>query len=176
MRVQVKNDKYTVRQLNQMRASEKVELAARENELNDFMNNREFEHIRNDPFMNEETDISQSALASYRTRPDHFKGFNKAQNMYIYKKNEELVSDHKIMKQAERDDEKAWANHTSQVVRMMEQSEQQNRDHKQYIERLQDDDIQAQRKVQAMKKQLSEEDRFGKVSSGFFDGFGTSCR
>jgi hypothetical protein len=159
-----------------MRAAEKAELRKAEQELNDFMNNREFEHVKSDPFINEETEMSQSTLASYRVRPDHFKGFNKAQTMYIYKKNEELVGDHKEMKAEEARVEAGWASHTEQVVRLMEQAEQQQKDMANQVEMLQDADIQAQREELKYKTELSRRDKYGAITEGFFDGFGTSCR
>jgi hypothetical protein len=172
----VKEDRYTVRQLNQMRAAEKEELRQKEAELNDFLNNREFEYIKNDAFINEETDASQSTLASYRVRPDHFKGFNKAQTMYIYKKNEELVGHNKDAKAEERAEADAWANHTKQVVRMMEQNEEYSRNQTAYRNQVVAEEIGEQRRVQQERKEQSRADKFGAINGGYFDGFGTSCR
>ena len=64
------------------------------------MDSMELTHGKNDPFLNEETDFGTSAVAPHRVRPDHFKGFNKAQNMYIYSKwitPQYLYSDSRLM-------------------------------------------------------------------------------
>ena len=171
-----RDDRMTVRQLNEMRAAEKADLGRAEKERNEFMNDREFEHVKNDPFINEETDVAKSAVADYRVRPDHFKGFSKAQTDYIYKKNGKLVQDNLDTRAGEAAEAAGWAAHTDQVVRMMEAAEQADKDSAKELEMERDTEIQRQREEGRERKEESRRDRFGAVGGGFFDGFGRSCR
>ncbi len=171
-----KQERLNVRQLNEARAAEQAAFKKAQAELNEAMNQMEFETVKSDPFLNEETDITKSSVASYRVRPDHFKGFNKDQVMYIYKKNEDLVSDHKAAKAQEAADAQAWADHSAMVVKMMEQAEQEQKAQRDYINQLEAKDLMEQRRELAEKKKFSRDDKFGAISNGFFDGFGTSCR
>ena len=172
----VKAEKRMVRAMNEARAAEVADTKSKDKALDDQLNEMELKHVMESPFINEETDFGISAQADYRVRPDHFKGYSKDQVKYIFQQNELLVEDHKKAKQDERDVEAAWGRHNSAVTYMMEQNEQAQKAQRDYVYKLQAEDIAKQRLVQAEKKAQSQKDRFGSIDGGFFKGFGTSCR
>mmetsp|Transcript_15941 Transcript_15941/g.31722 ORF Transcript_15941/g.31722 Transcript_15941/m.31722 type:complete len:367 (-) Transcript_15941:87-1187(-) len=169
-------DRLNNRMLNEEQARLTAESRANEAALQAKLAELELEHAKNDPFLNEETDFAKSAIADYRVRPDHFKGYSEAQVKYIFKKNEELVSDHKETKRQEAEVEKAWGQHVAAVTRVMEENEQEAKAQADYLNQLQKEDLEKQVIVQAEKKRQMREDRFGAIDGGFYKGFGTSCR
>ncbi|GMH83318.1 hypothetical protein TrST_g4341 [Triparma strigata] len=169
-------DRLNFRKLNEEQAALTRATREQDRQLAAKMDDMELTHVKNDPFLNEETDFGTSAVAPHRVRPDHFKGFNKEQVQWVYAKNGELVEAHQKMKQDERDTEKAWGNHVAAVTRVMEQNEQESKAQANYMNKLQTDVLNQQRAEQLAKKAQSKEDRFGSVDGGFYKGFGTSCR
>ena len=95
---------------------------------------------------------------------------------YIFKKNDDLITDHRRKQQEDAAQEKMWADHTDHVVRLMEQNELQNRAAVREQNYQQNAEIQRQREELRQRKEESRKDAFGAIGSGFFDGFGTSCR
>ena len=132
--------------------------------------------MRKSAFLNEDTEYGKSALADYRVRPDNFKGYNKEQIAYIFKGNQKVQMDQMEQKQKEIEEDMAWAAHQENVSRVMEASEQQDKEHRDYMNKLQTEDIQRQRAELKAKQQKMKEDKFGAIGEGFFQGFGTSCR
>ena len=175
-KARVKSEKMMVRAMNEARASEVADTKAADKELNDKLNEMELKHVMESPFINEETDFGKSAVSDYRVRPDHFKGYSKDQVRYIFKENEVVLDAHKKAKQEAVDVEKAWGKHQAAVTYMMEQNEQSQKVQRDYVNKLQAEDIARQRLVQAEKKVQAEKDRFGSIDGGFFKGFGNSCR
>jgi hypothetical protein len=172
----VRAEKLMIRMQNEARAAEVNDQNTADKEFETKLNNMELKHVMEDPFLNEETDAAKSAVADYRVRPDHFKGYSKDQVRYIFKENEVLVGDHKAAKQEEKEVEAAWGRHTAAVTFAMEQNEQAQKAQRDYINKLEAEDIAKQRLVQAERKLQSQKDKFGAIDGGFFEGFGTSCR
>lgn len=172
----VKAEKRMVRAMNEARANEVAETKAKDKALEDELNEMELKHVMEDPFINEETDFGKSAQSDYRVRPDHFKGYSSDQVKYIFQENDVVVAEHKKAKQEEKDVDAAWGRHQDAVSYMMEQNYQAQKAQRDYMNKLQAEDIAKQRLVQAEKKAQAEKDRFGSVDGGFFKGFGSSCR
>jgi len=173
---EVSKRRMMVRQENENAAKWKSEERQRLSQLNDQLNDMEADSMRKSAFLNEDTEYGKSALADYRVRPDNFKGYNKEQIAYIFKGNQKVQMDQMEQKQKEIEEDMAWAAHQENVSRVMEASEQQDKEHRDYMNKLQTEDIQRQRAELKAKQQKMKEDKFGAIGEGFFQGFGTSCR
>lgn len=164
------------RQQNELRAAEQAAWNKQQSEENERLNKMEAETNSKSAFLNENTAAGISALADYRVRPDNFKGFNKEQTAWIYKDNER-VHDEKIAKSnREKQTEQEWADHQMNVSRVMEAAEQQDKEHRDYVNKLQSADLMEQRVELKAKQEQMRKDKFGEINEGFFQGFGTSCR
>ena len=96
--------------------------------------------------------------------------------MHIYKQNEVDVRIKEERRQQEKEIEAAWASHQNNVLRMMEASEQGNKEQVEYLNKIQANALSVQREELKMKQEYAKKDKFGAVGNGFFDKFGTSCR
>jgi len=173
---QVHETRMQVRHLNEERAAEQAENKRNDMAYNEQLNRMQIDSAAKSAFLNEETDYGVSALASHRLRPDHFKGYNKEQRLYIFKDNERVHREKIQADERNADEEMAWAAHQERVSRMMEAAEQQDKEHKDYINQVQAQDLEEQTIELKAKQQKMKEDKFGAIGEGFFQGFGTSCR
>jgi hypothetical protein len=108
-------------------------------------------------------------------RRDGFKGYSKDQVALFYKENDDLIKK-KIADKAANDQDAAWAEHSSTLRYLMEESEAQRRAQAQAAMMEQRAFVQKQAEEERLRKTQREADRFGAVGAGYFDGFGTSVR
>jgi hypothetical protein len=110
-----------------------------------------------------------------RVRRDGFKGYSKDQVALFYQQNQDLIAQRKAEREANNQDA-AWAKHSETLRYLMEESEAQRRAQAQSALMDQRATVMRQAEEERQRRKASDQDRFGSVGAGYFDGFGKSVR
>jgi hypothetical protein len=158
-----------------MRQSENMEYArlARERKQQEIENKK---HAVACPILTEDTKLATNVNAPHRIRPDHFKGYDKDTIRQIYQENDAVVEEKQEISRAEANAEKDWAMYHAEMLRQMEQSEQQKQQRIEEENRVQRETLQQQKEMLQQRKEDMEKSKLPAIGTEFFQRFGTSCR
>lgn len=135
------------------------------------------QYLQTCALLTEDTRLSNNANAQHRFRPDHFKGFDKETVKQIYNENDAVVEEKQMISNAEADAEKEYAMYHAEMVRHMEECEQQKQQRIEEENRVLRETLQQQKDDTLQKrKKDSEAARLPAIGTEFFQRFGQSCR
>lgn len=132
--------------------------------------------LQSNPFLCEDTSVTTSAIAPHRYRPDHFKGLHKDHLDGIVKGNLDVLAEKKSLQEQQIEEERGWARREQEYLAVMEKEEQLKCEKRSQDVKAQMEEMQSQRTELKGKQVMMKRDKFGEISQGFFQGFGTSCR
>jgi hypothetical protein len=132
--------------------------------------------VNTSPLFSEETDYSKSALSDLRVRPDHFKGFSLLKSKAIIEANASVAAEKEYFIGLEQQREQEWAEREADMIQNMEEMEMARKTLVEEDNKIQADTLRAQRAELKEKQRKMEKEKFGDISIGFFQKFGTSCR
>jgi len=121
---------------------------------------------------------NEATLYDYKTqkiRPDHFKGFSKEALSHILEENDAVVRSKQLNQMTEKRKEDEWIQYQKDLCRKQEIDsimQQQNR----IKEKTDVAFTLEQQKMEQMRQDFHQSNRFGQIESVFFESFGTSCR
>ena len=132
--------------------------------------------VEKSPFFCEETDYAKSMLSESRVRPDHFKGFCPKKSKAIIDANVSVAAEKDLFIKTEYQREQKWASHQAYIIEKLEEIEEARNKSIEEDNKIQAETIMTQREELKEKQRIMERQRFGEISNGFFQKFGTSCR
>ena len=154
-------------QIRQEKRKEREELLKLDQNLLD--------HVNSNTSLGEQTDL-KSSCTSHRVRTDHFTGFGKDQVRCIFEANDRVVEEKQKQERDDAEKEKYWATYNEELRQEMEEIEWQREQRRLEANSVQAGILKQQREELKTTQENMKQERFGVITDGFFQRFGTSCR